>query len=340
MGIDLSLSQRNDMSDSAWPLFTRGRVNQVNPFATPVSAQQMPPQAWIDNATRRTYSTSGDCSNELWAASGRQDGRAFAGEGSDEGSKSTTRQCLLCPLRSGCDSRGGSARERWRSSSHASSLANSLYLNLPVVLNLLPPRTLLTPHTTHHTPHTHKPPPLPRLRVPPHPCPTPQPRVLMFDLKGHTAQSITVLPEGTNPHSSMFDEAPPAPADPDTWTGAVSRHETDMGLPDDAPARWPDFLRCNLNSHSPQPLNDYTMWDASPFDVFGTGYSVMRRDESREKILDDMRYFLEECDCPQVRRRQIERQRVKRQREIGCGSFVAEGRILSDSTSHVHVEWH
>ena len=86
MGIDLSLSQRNDMSDSAWPLFTRGRVNQVNPFATPVSAQQMPPQAWIDNATRRTYSTSGDCSNELWAASGRQDGRAFAGEGSDEGS--------------------------------------------------------------------------------------------------------------------------------------------------------------------------------------------------------------------------------------------------------------
>jgi hypothetical protein len=99
MGIDLSRPQRNDMSDSAWPLFTRGRVNQVRPFATHASTQQMPRKRGstmlLAPRTLRQVvaATSAD---GLRAARGLQDGRAFVGEGSDEGSKSTTRQCLYC----------------------------------------------------------------------------------------------------------------------------------------------------------------------------------------------------------------------------------------------------
>ena len=154
MGIDLSLSQRNDMSDSAWPLFTRGRVNQVNPFATPVSAQQMPRKrgstTLLAARTLRQVIAATSCGRLPGGKTAeRLRGRALTKTRSQQ-----LDNVFMCPLRSGCDSRGGSARERWRSSSHASSLANSLYLNLPVVLNLLPPRTLLTPPHTLHTPNT------------------------------------------------------------------------------------------------------------------------------------------------------------------------------------------
>ena len=67
---------------------------------------------------------------------------------------------------------------------------------------------------------------------------------------------------------------------------------------------WTDFLKVKLHQRSVYLLTEYFHNNTlDPFDVYTQGVSYWNKDERRDMIEDLVRWYIEDCDYLQVRKR-------------------------------------